>query len=239
MPVANPAGVNGPRNARTTGRLRQKLTNIATKQNAFPQVLVVRDEVTGAPRIAGRPTPPPRPQVVKSEPGQTLPDVKATIEKMKALTQTQLPASRVQPASFATSNATASIAATLAGLAGGIGRTPTFQGGPSRGGSPRENMALGKAMAAQMGWTGREWKALKALWMRESGWRTNADNPTSSAYGIPQAMMSVHFGGTKSERAQRYMQSPRLQILWGLRYIQNRYGSPRAALAHSDKNHWY
>jgi hypothetical protein len=88
------------------------------------------------------------------------------------------------------------------------------------GGSPAQNMALGRTMAAQRGWTGAEWTALRQLWMRESGWRTNADNPSSSAYGIPQALTSLHGLGDK------YKSDPRAQIQWGLNYIAGRYGDP-------------
>lgn len=121
---------------------------------------------------------------------------------------------------------------------------PTQSAEPSRGlegGSVEQNLKLGEAMAAEFGWTGQQWNALKKLWMRESGWRTNAANPSSSARGIPQAMMSVHFGTgwQNSSQAAAYLRDPRTQILWGLNYIQERYGSPTAALTHSDNNHWY
>lgn len=60
----------------------------------------------------------------------------------------------------------------------------------------------------------KEWKCLVTLWNHESGWRYNADNPTSSAYGIPQIL------GLDEDL------SPRQQILRGFRYIDSRYGSP-------------
>lgn len=101
------------------------------------------------------------------------------------------------------------------------------------GGSPEQNMQLGRAMAAKYGWSGAQWAALKTLWMHESGWRTNADNPTSSAYGIPQALTSLHHLGAN------YMNNPDVQIRWGLNYIKGRYGSPSAAWNFWQKNHWY
>jgi hypothetical protein len=101
----------------------------------------------------------------------------------------------------------------------------SLPGGKSsgNGGSPAQNMALGQQLAASRGWTGAQWNALRQLWMRESGWRTNADNPSSSAYGIPQALTSLHHLGDK------YKTDPRTQILWGLNYIAGRYGNPQSA----------
>ena len=82
-------------------------------------------------------------------------------------------------------------------------------------------------------WNQKDYRDLVSLWNRESGWRANADNPTSSAYGIPQAMLSVHNVG------KDFMHSPLAQILWGLRYIKGRYGSPSGAWAHSQQTGWY
>ena len=47
-----------------------------------------------------------------------------------------------------------------------------------------------------------------------------ADNPTSSAYGIPQALTSMH------DLPADYMTSAEAQIRWGLEYIQDSYGTP-------------
>lgn len=103
------------------------------------------------------------------------------------------------------------------------------------GGSPSANERLGRSLAEQRyDWSGRQANALDRLWTRESGWNEQADNPSSSAFGIPQAMTSVHHPG------RAYMQGdPRAQILWGLRYITQRYGSPLAAWQHSQQTGWY
>jgi hypothetical protein len=110
------------------------------------------------------------------------------------------------------------------------------------GGKPDENMALGQQMAQQKyGWSGQEWEALKDLWMRESGWNTHAANPTSSARGIPQIMMSIRFGSDweKSAFWKKFENDPAFQIRVGLNYIKNRYGSPSKAWAHSQQTGWY
>lgn len=96
---------------------------------------------------------------------------------------------------------------------------------------------LGQRLAAAWyGWTGRQWTALKSLWDRESGWNPLADNPTSTAFGIPQFLASTAkaygvYGST----------DPTRQIIAGMRYISDRYGNPVNALAawSARSPHWY
>jgi resuscitation-promoting factor RpfB len=72
-----------------------------------------------------------------------------------------------------------------------------------------------------------QWPCLRKLWQRESGWNPKADNPRSSAYGIPQ-MLRMKPG------------TPwRTQITRGLGYIDHRYGTPCAAWAHFGRKGWY
>ena len=89
------------------------------------------------------------------------------------------------------------------------------------------------------GWGERDYQALVKLWNRESGWNYKAANPASSARGIPQAMVTIHFGGYNTPAAREYMNSVPVQVAWGTKYINGRYGSPSAALAHSDAVGWY
>jgi hypothetical protein len=74
------------------------------------------------------------------------------------------------------------------------------------------------------GWRGRDWIALWKLWDWESGWEPTADNPTSSAYGIPQCLLELH----ETCNAD-YVTRAKRQVDWGLLYIDGRYGSPAAA----------
>jgi hypothetical protein len=88
----------------------------------------------------------------------------------------------------------------------------------------RENRKLAKQYAwVAFGWRGREWTCLNKLWTRESRFDHYAQNPTSSAFGIAQLLR---------ERSRE----PELQVLRGLRYIGERYGTPckayRFALTH-------
>ncbi|MFT9008362.1 MAG: ubiquitin-like domain-containing protein [Bifidobacterium sp.] len=92
--------------------------------------------------------------------------------------------------------------------------------------------AYAAGAAAQRGWTGAEWTALVWLWNKESGWRWDADNASSDAYGIPQALPGSKMG-------TNWQYDGAVQIDWGLQYIAESYGSPTAAKAHSVKYNWY
>jgi hypothetical protein len=71
--------------------------------------------------------------------------------------------------------------------------------------------------------------------MRESGWRVDANNASSSAYGIPQALP----GSKMSSAGADWATNPATQIRWGLGYIEDRYGSPCGAWGHSQSYGWY
>jgi hypothetical protein len=96
-------------------------------------------------------------------------------------------------------------------------------------------VGLGRAMAAQRGWTGTQWDALYQLWQRESGWNRLARNPSSGAYGIPQALPPSKMGPAANPPTS----SAAAQIAWGLGYIAQVYGSPVAAWAHETRLGWY
>ena len=76
-------------------------------------------------------------------------------------------------------------------------------------------------------WDNSEFRALKKLWGKESAWDHTADNPKSTAYGIPQLL------GLKPNTP-----APE-QIARGLAYIEHRYGKPSVAWAHWRKHKWY
>ena len=64
-----------------------------------------------------------------------------------------------------------------------------------------------------------EYQCLVMLWDKESRWDPRADNPKSTAYGIPQLL-------------KLKAKDPYIQIDLGLKYIAHRYGKPCKALAH-------
>jgi len=105
-------------------------------------------------------------------------------------------------------------------------------------GSPR---AIGKTLAANMGWTGSQWSALETLWNGESGWNPKAKNPSSGAYGIPQALPHTKMPKEAWPESAGGHSDATAQIQWGLNYIKGRYGSPVMALAfwRRQSPHWY
>jgi hypothetical protein len=94
------------------------------------------------------------------------------------------------------------------------------------------NKALGLSIAASMGYAS-QFPAIDFIFSHESGWRNTAQNPTSTAYGIPQFLNATwaQYGGKTSD--------PATQIRDGIRYMKDRYGSPNAAAAFWKSHHWY
>lgn len=91
------------------------------------------------------------------------------------------------------------------------------------------------ALMGDFGFGSDQFGCLDSLWTRESNWNPFADNPTSSAYGIPQALP----GSKMASAGADWATNPVTQIKWGLGYIQDRYGSPCAAWGHSESVGWY
>jgi hypothetical protein len=87
---------------------------------------------------------------------------------------------------------------------------------------------------SKLGGSGSEFTCLENLWGKESGWNPDAQNPTSTAYGIPQFLNSTWAGTGIAKTSDGYR-----QIDAGLIYINERYGSPCAAWGHSQANNWY
>ena len=88
-----------------------------------------------------------------------------------------------------------------------------------------KQVARGKVLATYQ--SNHEWKSLFTLWNKESRWDYTANNPHSSAFGIPQMLRMPE-------------DTPMVkQIDLGLKYIEHRYGSPSRALAFHKANGWY
>lgn len=94
--------------------------------------------------------------------------------------------------------------------------------------------AIVKRLAKKEGWTGKQWDALYEIVSRESGWNPEAQNPTSTAFGLFQFLDS-----TWNTVGFKKTSDPLEQAKAGLRYIRQRYGSPLAALAFHDNQGWY
>jgi hypothetical protein len=100
---------------------------------------------------------------------------------------------------------------------------------------PGTAQAIAYDLVAAKGWKVAEYDCLVALWNRESHWNIYAYNPTSGAYGIPQALP----GDKMATVAADWKTNPKTQIIWGLGYIQQRYQTPCGAWDHSERKGWY
>ena len=94
---------------------------------------------------------------------------------------------------------------------------------------------IARAMLPSFGFSADQFSCLDSLWTKESGWNPSADNASSSAYGIPQALP----GSKMASAGADWATNPATQIKWGLGYIRDSYGSPCAAWGHSQSYNWY
>lgn len=101
--------------------------------------------------------------------------------------------------------------------------------------TPAEAQAIARPMVAARGWGDEQFSCLVRLWNRESGWRVQARNPSSGAYGIPQAYPAEKLAASGPD----WRTDAATQISWGLSYIASRYGSPCGAWDHSERTGWY
>ena len=99
-------------------------------------------------------------------------------------------------------------------------------------GSPQQ---IAAAMLGSFGWSSGQFGCLQSLWNAESGWNPSATNPTSGAYGIPQALP----GSKMASAGADWQTNPATQIKWGLGYIKQVYGSPCAAWSHEQSTGSY
>ena len=149
---------------------------------------------------------------------------RAGVQRASALTQRQKVADDAKAAAFSRARKVAAERAA---------REQARQGILDRAQSnPR---AVGRLLVADKGWSAEQFGCLESLWNKESGWRWNADNPTSDAYGIPQSLPGSKMASAGSDWAT----NPVTQITWGLKYISNRYGTPCSAWAKSRASNWY
>ncbi len=94
---------------------------------------------------------------------------------------------------------------------------------------------LARALMPQYGMSSSDFDCLDNIWSQESGWNVHADNPSSSAYGIPQALP----GSKMASAGPDWADNAETQIRWGLGYIKSRYGSVCAAWSYKQGAGWY
>ncbi|MET0989165.1 MAG: lytic transglycosylase domain-containing protein [Glaciihabitans sp.] len=100
---------------------------------------------------------------------------------------------------------------------------------------PGSAKATAKAMLEARGWNSDQYNCLVSLWNKESGWNMYAQNKSSGAYGIPQALPGSKMASAGSDWAT----NAATQISWGLGYISGRYQTPCGAWTHSQAVGWY
>ncbi|QOC93659.1 aggregation-promoting factor C-terminal-like domain-containing protein [Micromonospora craniellae] len=97
------------------------------------------------------------------------------------------------------------------------------------------NRKVGCAMMIDAGFKIDQFPCLDKLWNKESGWNHKARNPSSGAYGIPQAYPGNKMASVGSD----WQTNPVTQITWGLGYIKGRYSNPCGAWAKSQSSGYY
>jgi hypothetical protein len=112
------------------------------------------------------------------------------------------------------------------------GQQQAASSAPTASGSPR---SIAQAMLGSFGWSASQFSCLGPLWADESGWSATASNPSTGAYGIPQAMPASKMASA----GPNWQTSAATQIRWGLDYIKSTYGSPCAAWSHEEADGWY
>lgn len=100
---------------------------------------------------------------------------------------------------------------------------------------PGSAQATAYDMVLARGWGEDQFACLVALWQKESGWRVNAYNRSSGAYGIPQALPGKKMASAGAD----WETNAATQISWGLGYISGRYGDPCGAWDSSQRRGWY
>lgn len=105
-----------------------------------------------------------------------------------------------------------------------------------QGSGPEWFRGVAEQAAARAG-VPAEWArspSLHELVEHESSFRPEAQNPSSTAYGLFQFLDSTWAGTGVGKTSD-----PVLQTVAGLRYIRSRYGTPEEAWAFWQRNNWY
>ncbi|MCL2782869.1 MAG: ubiquitin-like domain-containing protein [Propionibacteriaceae bacterium] len=101
--------------------------------------------------------------------------------------------------------------------------------------TPGSAQDIARQMLPEFGFGDDQFGCLVNLWNHESGWRVNAQNKSSGAYGIPQSLP----GSKMASAGADWRTNPATQIRWGLGYIKGRYGTPCGAWGHFQSIGWY
>jgi uncharacterized protein YabE (DUF348 family) len=103
---------------------------------------------------------------------------------------------------------------------------------PAADATPAQLQAYARSLLPSYGWGEDQMSCLITMWNHESSWNPHAENPSSGAYGIPQALPGDKMGPGWNTDAG-------VQIRWGLSYIKDRYNSPCQAWSFWQQGSWY
>jgi hypothetical protein len=90
-------------------------------------------------------------------------------------------------------------------------------------------------MKNKFGYGDSDFACFNNIIIRESMWDIDATNPSSGAYGIPQALPGSKMATVGSD----WRTNPATQIIWAIGYMEDRYGSPCAAWSFKRAKGWY
>lgn len=101
--------------------------------------------------------------------------------------------------------------------------------------SPSQAQAYAHSILGRYNWPETQWPYWLDLGNRESGWRWNALNPSSGAYGIPQSLP----GSKMATSGPDWRTNAGTQVDWMAGYIAERYGGPHGAISWHNAHNWY
>jgi hypothetical protein len=155
------------------------------------------------------------------------PAVSAFLAERAVRAERQVSRSAIRPPTVAVQRAAKSAALPLSRQALTRGVTKTV--------APADPRSIAEAMLGGFGWSSEQFSCLDQLWVSESNWNPYAQNSSSGAYGIPQALPAKKMASAGAD----WRTNPVTQIRWGLEYIRSSYGTPCGAWSFKLANSWY
>lgn len=140
--------------------------------------------------------------------------------------------SRQKAAQQAVVSAQASSLTSGAGMSSGASPAPVGSVDVSASGvtTPEENRAFLASIVS-----GEELRCADAVVNKESGYQTQATNPSSGAYGVAQSLPASKYASHGAD----WRTNGKVQILWMKDYVDERYGGFCGALNFHHQNNWY
>ncbi|WP_405556074.1 transglycosylase SLT domain-containing protein [Streptomyces sp. NBC_01171] len=124
-------------------------------------------------------------------------------------------------------------AVTVAALAAGVAGVALGAAPAQAATNPSPSSA--QSVAHKMIQDSAQYNAFSKIVEHESGWNVSAQNSSSGAYGLVQALPASKMSSAGSD----WKTNPATQIKWGLDYMNSRYGSPVQAWNFWQANGWY